>query len=137
MRVGQLVDLVQMRALLLVGLGGAIGAMSRYAFASMAARLWPAGFPLATLLINIIGSVAMGLFVGLMARFAPDWQDEARLFVAVGLLGGFTTFSAFSLDTVALIERGELLQAGTYVLLSVVVCVIGLYLGLLVTRGVA
>lgn len=126
-----------MRALLLVGLGGALGAISRYGFAALVGRAWPMGFPLATLLINIAGSAAMGLFIGLMARFAPAWQEEARLFVAVGILGGFTTFSAFSLDTVLLIERGELLQAGTYVLLSVVVCLIGLYLGLLVTRGVA
>jgi CrcB protein len=122
---------------LLVGAGGAIGAMARYGLASAVGRLWPMGFPLATLLINIIGSCAMGVFVGLMARFLPDWQEDARLFVAVGLLGGFTTFSSFSLDTIVLIERGALLQAGAYVLLSVVVCVIGLYLGLLMTRGVA
>jgi CrcB protein len=122
---------------LLVGAGGAIGAMARFGLASAVGRLWPMGFPLATLLINIIGSCAMGVFVGLMARFLPDWQEDARLFVAVGLLGGFTTFSSFSLDTIVLIERGALLQAGAYVLLSVVVCVIGLYLGLLVTRGVA
>lgn len=122
---------------LLVGAGGAIGAMARFGFASFVGRLWPMGFPLATLLINMIGSVAMGIFIGLMARFLPPWQEDARLFIAVGIFGGFTTFSTFSLDTVALIERGELLQAGFYVLLSVVLCLIGLYLGLLVTRGVA
>jgi len=122
---------------LLVGLGGAIGAMSRFGFSSMVGRHWPMAFPLATLLVNIIGSLVMGLFIGLMARMLPVWQNEARLFVAVGILGGFTTFSSFSLDTVVLIERGELLQAGAYLLLSVVVCLVGLYLGLLVTRGVA
>ena len=122
---------------LLVGAGGAIGAMARYGFASFVGRLWPMSFPLATLLINIIGSLAMGLFVGLMARWLPAWQSDARLFVAVGILGGFTTFSSFSLDTIVLIERGEWLSAGAYVLLSVVLCLIGLYLGLLVTRGVA
>lgn len=122
---------------LLVGAGGALGAMARFGFASLVGRFWPMSFPLATLLINIIGSVAMGLFVGLMARFLPAWQEDARLFVAVGILGGFTTFSAFSLDTIVLIERGEWLSAGAYVLLSVVLCLIGLYLGLLVTRGVA
>lgn len=126
-----------MYSFLLVGAGGAIGAMARFGFASFVGRLWPMGFPLATLLINMIGSVAMGILIGLMARFLPPWQGDARLFVAVGILGGFTTFSTFSLDTVALIERGELLQAGAYVLLSVVLCLIGLYLGLLVTRGVA
>ena len=122
---------------LLVGAGGAIGAMARYGFASLVGRLWPMSFPLATLLINILGSLAMGLFVGLMARFLPAWQEDARLFVAVGILGGFTTFSAFSLDTIVLMERGDWLMAGLYVLLSVVLCLIGLYLGLLVTRGVA
>ena len=122
---------------LLVGAGGAIGAMSRYGLSVLVGRLWPMSFPLATLLINILGSVAMGLFIGLMARFLPPWQNEARLFVAVGILGGFTTFSSFSLDTIVLIERGQLLQAGAYVLLSVVLCLVGLYLGLLVTRGVA
>lgn len=122
---------------LLVGAGGAIGAMTRFGFSSLIGRLWPMSFPLATLLINIVGSLAMGVFVGLMARLLPAWQEDARLFVAVGILGGFTTFSSFSLDTIVLIERGEWLAAGAYVLLSVVVCLIGLYLGLLVTRGVA
>jgi CrcB protein len=122
---------------LLVGAGGAVGAMARYGLASLVGRAWPMSFPLATLLINIIGSVAMGIFIGLLARFLPQWQADARLFVAVGVLGGFTTFSTFSLDTVALIERGDVLQAGSYVLLSVVVCVVGLYLGLLATRGMA
>ena len=122
---------------LLVGLGGAVGSMARFGVGSLVGRLLPMNFPLATLIVNIVGSVAMGLFVGVMARLLPAWQEEARLFVAVGVLGGFTTFSSFSLDTIALVERGELLQAGLYVLLSVVVCLIGLYLGLLLTRGVA
>ncbi|WP_371136189.1 fluoride efflux transporter CrcB [Devosia sp.] len=126
-----------MQAILLVGAGGAVGAMARYGFASVVGRLLPMSFPLATLLINIMGSVLMGVFIGLLARFLPPQQAELRLFVAVGVLGGFTTFSSFSLDTIVLIERGALLQAGSYVLLSVVVCLIGLYLGLLVTRGVA
>ncbi len=122
---------------LVVGAGGALGAMSRYGLSALIGRLWPMSFPLATLLVNIIGSLAMGLFVGLMARLLPAWQQEARLFVAVGILGGFTTFSSFSLDAIVLIERGEMLQAAAYVLLSVVLCLVGLYLGLLVTRGVA
>lgn len=124
-----------MNGFLLVGAGGALGAMARFGFSSIIGRLWPMGFPLATLLINIVGSIAMGLFVGLMAKLLPANQEELRLFVAVGILGGFTTFSSFSLDTIVLIERGELIQAITYVALSVVVCLIGLYLGLLITRG--
>lgn len=124
-----------MLGLTLVGVGGAIGAMARYGAGMAIGRFWPGTFPLATLLVNILGSVAMGVFVGLMVRWLPAWQAEARLFVAVGILGGFTTFSSFSLDTIVLLERGELLQAGAYVLLSVVVCLVGLYFGLLVTRG--
>ncbi|MGV8830964.1 MAG: fluoride efflux transporter CrcB [Devosia sp.] len=121
----------------LVGAGGALGAMARYGCGTLIGRLLPMAFPLPTLLINITGSVFMGVFIGLLARFMPPQQAELRLFVAIGLLGGFTTFSSFSLDTIALLERGQLLQAGAYVLLSVVVCLIGLYLGLLMTRGVA
>ena len=132
-----MVDLLQIRAVLLVGAGGALGAMARYGLSGLIARLWPVTFPLATLLVNSIGSLAMGVFVGLMARFLPAWQNEARLFVAIGILGGFTTFSSFSLDAVVLIERGALVQAAAYMLLSVVLCLIGLYLGLLATRGVA
>ena len=115
-----------MNGFLLVGAGGALGAMARFGFSSVIGRLWPMGFPLATLLINIVGSIAMGLFVGLMAKLLPANQEELRLFVAVGIFGGFTTFSSFSLDTIVLIERGELLQAISYVALSVVVCLIGL-----------
>ncbi|MBU1306220.1 MAG: fluoride efflux transporter CrcB [Alphaproteobacteria bacterium] len=121
----------------LVGAGGALGAMSRYGLSVLIGRLWPTEFPLATLSINIIGSVLMGVLIGLLSRFMPPQQAELRLFLAVGALGGFTTFSSFSLDTIVLIERGDIIQAGAYVLLSVVVCLIGLYLGLLVTRGVA
>lgn len=124
-----------MNGFLLVGAGGALGAMARYGLASLLGRLWPTSFPLATLLINITGSIAMGIFVGLMAKLLPADQDPLRLFVAIGILGGFTTFSSFSLDTITLIERGDLLPAIAYVALSVVVCLIGLYLGLLITRG--
>ncbi len=126
-----------MHPYLLVGIGGALGSMARFGVGSIVGRFWHASFPLATLLINIVGSVLMGVFVGLMARFLPPWQEDARVFIAVGLLGGFTTFSSFSLETVLLLERGELVSAAAYVLLSVVVCVIGLYLGLLLTRGMA
>ncbi|KKB11213.1 hypothetical protein VE25_14080 [Devosia geojensis] len=124
-----------MQALLLVGAGGAIGAMLRYGVSTLVGRLWPSDFPVATLVINIAGSFAMGLLVGWLARAMPTWAAEARLFVAVGVLGGFTTFSAFSLEAILLIERGALMQAALYILLSVALCLAGLYLGLLMTRG--
>ncbi|KKB77365.1 hypothetical protein VW29_18570 [Devosia limi DSM 17137] len=124
-----------MQGYILVGIGGALGAMSRYGLSHLVSRFWTASFPLATLLINVLGAVCMGLFIGVMARTLPAWGNEARLFVAVGILGGFTTFSTFSLDAVVLIERGDVAQAVLYALLSVVVCLCGLYLGLLMTRG--
>jgi fluoride exporter len=124
-----------MQAYVLVGLGGALGSMGRYGAGILVARLWPIAFPLATLVVNVAGSMLMGLCMGLLMRFAPAWQEEARLFVAVGVLGGFTTFSSFSLDTVRLLEGGAVAQALLYVALSVVVCLGGLYLGLLITRG--
>src|SRR5690606_7911733 len=97
----------RMQPFLLVALGGAIGASARYGASVAVGHLWRTSFPFATLLVNVVGSLAMGLLVGWLARTLPAWQNEARLFVAVGILGGFTTFSAFSLDIVTLFERGE------------------------------
>ena len=120
---------------LLVGIGGAIGAMGRYGTGVALGRV-AGDFPLATMLINIVGSLCMGLLVGWLARTTPDAQQEIRLFVAVGVLGGFTTFSSFSLDTIVLIERGEIAQAAFYVLASVIVSVAALAAGLWLVRAV-
>ena len=126
-----------MNAFLLVGAGGAIGAMGRYGFGLLVARYGTMGFPYATLGVNIIGSLAMGLLIGALAKILPAGQNEIRLFLAVGLLGGFTTFSAFSLDTITLIERGEMTQAGVYVLASIVASVLAVFLGLFFMRGIS
>ena len=126
-----------MQTLMIVGVGGGLGAIARYGAGLAVAWLWPTGFPLGTLVINVCGSLLMGLFAGALTHHSGPGAEALRLFVAVGFLGGFTTFSAFSLDTVRLIEGGELLAAGAYVLLSVVVCLVGLYLGLLASRGMA
>jgi CrcB protein len=122
---------------LLVGLGGALGSIARYGSGILVGKIWASSFPLATLLINIAGSLAMGLFIGYLARTTPAWQADARLFVAVGIFGGFTTFSSFSLDAIALLERGEVVQAAIYILVSVVVAIAALYAGLVVMRGTA
>ena len=124
-----------MLAVLLVGIGGAIGSLARYGVSVAVGRLWGSPFPLGTLLINIVGSLAMGVLVGMLARLLPPNQNEIRLFAAVGVLGGFTTLSAFSLDAVTLVERGEWNQALLYAVLSVVVSIAALYVGLLITRG--
>lgn len=117
--------------LLLVGLGGGAGAILRYLAGVAAIRLFGHGFPWGTLFVNVLGSFAMGLLaVCLMERFG-----SLRLapLVLTGLLGGFTTFSAFSLDAVYLIERDRMADAGAYiggsVALSIVALVFGLWLG--------
>ncbi len=124
-----------MNAYLLVGVGGALGSMARYGFGVLTGRFWSSSFPLATLLINILGSLAMGLFIGFLARSTPVWQSDARLFVAVGIFGGFTTFSSFSLDAISMIERGEAGPALLYVAISVLVGIAALYAGLVAMRG--
>jgi CrcB protein len=122
-----------MQAFLLVGIGGALGAMARYGFQSLVGSL-ANGFPASTFLINILGSVAMGLLVGLLAKTTPQFQNEIRLFVAVGVFGGFTTFSSFSLDAVVLMERGDYLLAALYIAGSAVLSIAGLVMGLWVMR---
>ena len=116
-----------------IALGGAIGAVCRYFVGIGAVRVMGHGFPYGTLVVNVFGSFLMGvLVVALMQysanRFAP--------LLMTGLLGGFTTFSAFSLDAVTLFERGALLQAGAYVGLSVGLSVLALVLGIWLARGV-
>ena len=122
-----------MKLLILAAAGGAIGAAGRYAVNAGALRLFGPQFPWGTLLVNVAGSFAMGLLVALLA-LRTGTTTELRTFVAVGILGGFTTFSAFSLDAVALYERGEFFAAFGYVLASVVLSILGLVLGLGIGR---
>jgi CrcB protein len=123
-----------MYPVLLVGIGGALGSIARYLSGVAVGRVWPSSFPLATMLINITGSLIMGLFIGWLARTTPAWQADARLFFAVGVLGGFTTLSSFSLDTVVLLERGEVAQAAVYVTVSIAVSIVALLVGLWLMR---
>ncbi|WP_121115153.1 fluoride efflux transporter CrcB [Croceibacterium ferulae] len=119
-----------------VALGGGIGALLRYqAGRWMTALLGPgmvSVFPFATLVVNAVGSIAMGVLAGVLAR--GGGSEQARLLLGVGLLGGFTTFSAFSLEMVLLIERGQLLFAMLYLILSVGLGISGLMIGLNMMR---
>lgn len=118
--------------LLQVALGGAIGASARYLTGVAVMRAVGPGFPWATLGVNILGSFLMGLFVVAAAqRGLTGWSP----LVMTGVLGGFTTFSAFSLDAYALYERGLAGQAAAYVLASVLLALAGLAAGLAVGRG--
>ena len=122
-----------MNAYLLVGLGGAAGSMARYGVS----RLLPfAGFPVATLTVNIVGSFLMGLLAASLSGALAGWSEEARLLLGVGLLGGFTTFSAFSLDFVNLMQRGDWMLGLIYIALSVVLSIAALVFGFWIARGV-
>lgn len=119
--------------LVIVAAGGAVGASLRHLTGLAAMRLLGVNFPWGTLAVNIVGSFAMGVFIELLARrFGAS--NELRLFVATGLLGGFTTFSAFSLDVAVLWERGAMATAAGYVLASVVGAILALFAGLWVAR---
>jgi len=120
---------------LLVFLGGGIGAASRHGVNLAAARLLGVGLPWGTIIVNIAGSLAMGLIVAWFAfRAGAGWSQHTRLFLTTGFLGGFTTFSAFSLDVALLWERGAHGLAAAYVVGSVVLSIAGLFLGMWLVR---
>jgi fluoride exporter len=122
-----------MNAILLVASGGAIGSVARYLVGVGMARAFGVAFPYGTLAVNVIGGFLMGLFIELLAR-RFEGSPELRLFVAIGILGGFTTFSSFSLDVAVLWERGELGIALFYMLASVILSIGALFLGLWLAR---
>lgn len=127
----------QLYASLSVGLGGGIGALLRYQLGRLMTH-WMGvqavtTFPWATLAVNAIGSLLMGVLAGWLARHGQG-GDQMRLLLGVGLLGGFTTFSAFSLELTLLIERGQWSLAVIYLVLSVALGVTGLIFGLTLTR---
>lgn len=122
---------------LLVMIGGALGALARYQFGHMAGRLLGSGWPWGTLGVNIVGGLAMGLLAGWLARYDSAGGEQARLLLGVGVLGGFTTFSAFSLETALMIERGQLGGAAAYAGLSVLLSVGALFGGLFTMRALA
>lgn len=124
-----------MTALLFVMLGGAIGAGSRLLVGRATLAAFGPGYPWGTLAVNIVGGLLMGVLAGTLARSSAG--ENARLLLGVGVLGGFTTFSAFSLEVVTMIERGALGVALGYALLSVVGAVLAVFAGLYAVRAVA
>ena len=119
---------------LIVFLGAGLGGALRHGVNVGAARLFGFGFPFGTLIVNIVGSFLMGLFAGYFA-FRPGIGQHMRLFLTTGILGGFTTFSAFSLDSALLIERQAYGLAAGYMVGSVAASVSALFFGLAVFRG--
>lgn len=123
-----------------IAIGGALGSVARYGLSSFTARLFGETFPWGTLLVNVVGSFVIGAFATLSG---PDGRwivpPDARLFVTIGICGGFTTFSSFSLQTLGLIRTGEFTAAFGNVLGSVLLCLLSVWLGyvfaMLVNQG--
>lgn len=121
-----------------VALGSALGGMARYWCTGMAAALLGPTFPWGTLLVNVVGSFVIGLFGSMTG---PDSRlivsAEVRQFVMTGVLGGYTTFSSFSLQTLNLVHDGEWLYAGANVMASVFICLLAVWLGYIAGQGIS
>jgi len=118
----------------LVALGGAAGSVCRYLVGQWSLRLFGPAFPWGTLIVNVAGSFAIGLLVELIAR-RLNASTEMRLLIVTGFLGGFTTFSAFSLDVISLVERSATLVGVTYIIASVAVSLAAVFAGLALGRS--
>jgi len=125
-----------MESYLWVAIGSALGGVARYWCSGVAARLFGETFPWGTVIVNIVGSFVIGFFATLTG---PDGRVYAssivRQFVMLGICGGYTTFSSFSLQTLELMQSGELVWAGAYILGSVVLCLLGVWIGALLGQG--
>ncbi len=121
---------MQPTSMLLVAFGGAIGCMLRFVAINAVSRLNPTAFPLGTMLVNIVGSLLIGV---VLAKYGTE--HSVRAFVATGVLGGFTTFSAFSWDTLQLIQRGQFSDAALYIFASVAISLAAVAAGWYLARG--
>jgi fluoride exporter len=127
---------VNHQLIIAVAMGGAIGSIARYLVGVGSGKLFGFDFPWGTLIINIVGSFLIGVFV---ESFALRWDLSQfwRVFLTVGICGGFTTFSTFSLDAYLLMDRGQLAPAAAYMAASVVLSIMGLFAGLQLIRAVS
>ena len=124
-----------MKVLIFIAAGGAVGAMGRYVAISIVSQLCGAGFPYGTVVVNVLGSLALGMLIESMTLiWSPS--SELRAFLIIGLLGSFTTFSAFSFDVVALIQRNEFILSTLYIIASVTLSVAAFFLGMYLYRQV-
>ncbi len=122
-----------MQQLIFIAAGGAIGAIMRFGVSNGVHALFGRGFPYGTLTVNVLGSLLIGFgYITLLERLSlgPEW----RAFIIIGILGAFTTFSTFSLETFNLIESGEMIKAAANILLSVTICLLAAWIGILIAR---
>jgi CrcB protein len=120
-------------SIFLVGIGGAIGSVLRYGVATFSTIFLPASFPFATIFVNISGSFLIGLCAAWLVTLGHV-SNDVKLFFVTGVLGGFTTFSAFSLDVLSLYEKGEIMFAAAYLALSVILSIAAVFLGIYLGR---
>lgn len=125
-----------MNLILAIGAGGALGSIARHLLGTTIQRAFGTGFPAGTLAVNVLGSFVIGLLYVWLIEHGPTERPELRAFLIVGLLGGFTTFSAFSMDTVALVMQASYVRAALNVLASVALCVLGTFVGVALARQV-
>jgi CrcB protein len=123
-----------MNKILLVFLGGGAGSLARYLVGMLALRTLGPGWPWGTFAVNVIGGFVMGFLASTLAFRGGDDQERWRVLIGVGLLGGFTTFSSFSLETALMIERKEYADAFGYVAVSVILSISALFVGLAAAR---
>lgn len=120
-----------------VAIGGAFGSVARYLMMSGLTPIFGREFPYSTLIVNVLGSFLLGVTVGVIAVFLPPRDREIHALIAVGVLGGFTTFSTFAMDAYLLIEKGEWLNAIAYAGGSVIMGIAAFFLGMWVLRQIA
>ena len=120
---------------LLVGLGGFIGAVMRYLIGLLPLKN-PDGFPLATFIVNVVGALAIGCIALAVSKYA-NLDQRLILFLKVGICGGFTTFSTFSLEAFGLLEKGRLITGAVYITASLAGCILGVWLGMTLSKYAA
>ncbi len=120
---------------LAIAAGGAVGAISRYWMTGSVGQMLGYSFPFGTLSVNVLGSFLMGLFAILLTEKIP-LDDSVRLGLITGMLGAFTTFSAFAMDTLGLMESGAMVKTLVYVMASVLVCIIAAWAGVFIAKQI-
>ena len=120
------------RALIFVGIGGGLGSMLRYATSLLMQRFYPHAFPVATLIVNVLGCLLIGVLIALLGK-STTLQADVKLLLVTGFCGGYTTFSAFAYENIQLLQSGQYQAAVLYIFSSIVLCLLAVWCGMLVS----